>query len=83
VQPVHLSLLPEEHPAPPRWFPHSCPDSSVTAAVTLLASLIARAAAPDAAAMTAPAQVSGDERAQQDHRLAPRTLSTSATPTGT
>jgi len=37
------------------------PGQQVTAAVTLLAGLIARAAAPDAAAMTAPAEVGGDE----------------------
>jgi len=37
------------------------PGRQVTAAVTLLAGLIARAAAPQAAAMAALAEVSGDE----------------------
>jgi hypothetical protein len=61
VQPVQLSLLPEEHPAPPAMVFAQLPGQQVTAAVTLLAGLIARAAVPDAAVMTAPAEVSGDE----------------------
>ena len=61
MQPVQLSLLPEEHPAPPMMVFAQLPGQQVTAAVTLLAGLIARAAAPQAAAMAAPAEVSGDE----------------------
>ncbi len=61
MQPVQLSLLPEEDPAPPAMVFTRLPGQQVTAAVTLLAGLIARAAAPDAAAMTAPAEVSGGE----------------------
>ena len=61
MQPVQLSLLPEKHPAPPTMVFAQLPEQQVTAAVTLLAGLIARAAAPGAAAMTDPAEVSGGE----------------------
>ena len=61
MQPVQLILLPEEHPAPPTMVFAQLPGQQVTAAVTLLAGLIARAAAPGAAVVTAPAEVSGDE----------------------
>jgi hypothetical protein len=37
VQPVQLSLLPEEHPAPPAMVFTQLPGRQVTAAVTLLA----------------------------------------------
>jgi hypothetical protein len=50
VQPVQLSLLPDQVPAPPVMLIAQLPDVDVAAAVTLLAGLIARAAAPDAMA---------------------------------
>lgn len=46
MQPVQLSLLPEEYPAPPPIVFCQLPGRQVSTAVTLLASLIARAAAP-------------------------------------
>jgi hypothetical protein len=45
VQPVQLSLLPEEVPAPPWMMFPRLGEQDVTAAVTLLARLIAAAAA--------------------------------------
>jgi hypothetical protein len=42
VQPVQLSLLPEEVPAPLPELTGQLPEESVTEAVTLLAGLIAR-----------------------------------------
>ena len=47
MQPVQLSLLPDLVPAPPVMLLAQLPDAHVAAAVTLLAGLIARAAAPD------------------------------------
>ncbi|PZS09388.1 MAG: hypothetical protein DLM64_10645 [Solirubrobacterales bacterium] len=61
MQPVQLSLLPEKHPALPAMVFAQLPGRQVTAAVTLLAGLIARAAALPAAATAALAEVSGDE----------------------
>jgi hypothetical protein len=58
VQPVQLSLLPEEHPAPPAMLIARLPDTHVAAAIVLLAGLIARAAAGK---ITAPAEVTGGE----------------------
>ncbi len=49
MQPVQLSLLPGEYPAPPPMVLPQLPGRQVTAAVTLLAALIARAAAPSQA----------------------------------
>jgi hypothetical protein len=46
VQPVQLSLLPDQVPAPPVMLLAQLPDVHVAAAVTVLAGLIARAAAP-------------------------------------
>jgi hypothetical protein len=46
VQPVQLSLLPDQVPAPPVMLLAQLPNVHVAAAVTLLAGLIARAAAP-------------------------------------
>ena len=45
VQPVQLSLLPEQVPAPPPDLIGQLPGPQVEAAMTLLAGLIARAAA--------------------------------------
>ena len=46
VQPVQLSLLPEQVPAPPPDLIGQFPGPQVEAAITLLADLIARAQAP-------------------------------------
>jgi hypothetical protein len=59
VQPVQLSLLPEKVPALPVMLIAQLPPADAAAAVLLLAGLIARAAARDAA--TAMAEVSGGE----------------------
>jgi hypothetical protein len=59
VQPVQLSLLPDQVPAPPVMLIAQLPDVHVTAAVMLLAGLIARAAAPGV--MTPQAGVSTGE----------------------
>jgi hypothetical protein len=48
VQPVQLSLLPDQVPAPPVMLLTRFPDVHVAAAVMVLAGLIARAAAPEA-----------------------------------
>ena len=56
MQPVQLSLLPDQVPAPAVIT--QLPEQQIAKAVTLLAGLIARTAAPDAAA--APG-VSADE----------------------
>ena len=48
MQPVQLSLLPDQIPAPPVMLAAQFPDAAVAAAVTVLACLIARAAVPDA-----------------------------------
>ena len=53
MQPVQLSLLPDQVPAPPVNLIAQLPGADVAAALMLLAGLIARAAAP--AAITAPA----------------------------
>ena len=57
MQPVQLSLLPEQVPAPLPVLTGQLPEGNIAAAVTLLAALIARARA---AAVTA-AQEAGDE----------------------
>ena len=49
MQPVQLSLLPDPVPAPPVMLLAQLPDVHVAAAVMVLAGLIARAAALDAA----------------------------------
>jgi hypothetical protein len=49
VQPVQLSLLPDQVPAPPPALTGHLPAAQVEAALTLLAGLIARAARPTAA----------------------------------
>jgi hypothetical protein len=46
MQPAQLSLLPQQCPAPAVMVLAQLPDPEVTAAITLLAGLIARAAAP-------------------------------------
>jgi hypothetical protein len=48
VQPVQLSLLPDQVPAPPPELIGQLPGSQVETATTLLAGLIARAAAAGA-----------------------------------
>ena len=52
VQPAQLSLLPDQVPAPPPDLLAQLPGSQVTAAIMLLAGLIARAGQPE---------VTGDE----------------------
>ena len=52
MQPAQLSLLPDQVPAPPPDLLARLPGSQVTAAIMLLAGLIARAARPE---------VTGDE----------------------
>jgi hypothetical protein len=59
VQPVQLSLLPDQVPAPPAMLAAQLPDADLAAAVTLLACLIARAAVPGPA--MPPAGVSAGE----------------------
>jgi hypothetical protein len=49
VQPVQLSLMPDQVPAPPPDLIGQLPAPQVQAAMTLLALLIAKAAAGDAA----------------------------------
>jgi hypothetical protein len=49
VQPVQLSLLPDQAPAPPPELIGRLPEDDVAAAVTLLAVLIARKAGTGAA----------------------------------
>lgn len=46
MQPVQLSLLPDQVPAPPVILLAQLPGADVAAALMLLAGLIARAAAP-------------------------------------
>jgi hypothetical protein len=50
VQPVQLSLMPEEVPAPPVTLVEQRPEPEVAAALMLLAHLIARVADPTTAA---------------------------------
>jgi hypothetical protein len=52
VQPAQLSLLPDQVPAPPRALLAQLPGPQVTAAIMLLAALIAKAGGPE---------VTGDE----------------------
>jgi hypothetical protein len=59
VQPVQLSLLPEQVPAPPAVLTAQLPETPLATALVLLAALITRAAARDAA--MAAAGVSGGE----------------------
>lgn len=44
MQPVQLSLMPEQVPAPPDTLIAQLPESQVAAAIVLLAALIAKAA---------------------------------------
>jgi len=60
VQPVQLSLLPDQVPAPPPAVTGQLPGPQVDAAVTLLAGLIAKAAGTAAARAGAGAGA-GDE----------------------
>lgn len=46
MQPVQLSLLPDQVPAPPPDLLARLPGSQVTAAITALASVIAKAGGP-------------------------------------
>ena len=46
MQPVQLSLLPDQVPAPPQDLLARLPGSQVAAAITALASLIAKAGQP-------------------------------------
>jgi hypothetical protein len=59
VQPAQLSLLPDQVPAPPPTLLAQLPGPPIAEAVTLLASLIAKASLR--ADPTEKAQVSGDE----------------------
>jgi hypothetical protein len=60
VQPAQLSLLSDHVPAPPPTLVAQLPPSQVAAAITLLASLIAKACLPPDAT-TKKMQVSADE----------------------
>jgi hypothetical protein len=51
VQPVQLSLIPEQVPAPPGVLIAELPVQQVAAAVALLAHLIAKTADPDRAVL--------------------------------
>jgi len=62
VQPVQLSLLPDQVPAPPPDLLAQLPGPQVTAAITALAGLIARAGQP------------GDLQRQHDADLPERDL---------
>jgi hypothetical protein len=55
MQPVQLSLIPDPHPAPPATLAGQLPAEAVAAAITLLAGVIAKAAAG------AGMEVTGDE----------------------
>jgi len=59
VQPVQLSLMPEQIPAPPVALVEQLPTVQMAAAVGLLAGLIARAA--EASAVRAGREAGGDE----------------------
>jgi hypothetical protein len=59
VQPVQLSLLPDQVPAPPVILIAQLPETHLATALVLLAGLIARAAARETA--RAVAEVSGGE----------------------
>jgi hypothetical protein len=60
VQPVQLSLLPDQVPAPPPALVAQLPGSQVAAAIMALAGLLAKAAASGPVPPTA-AEVTGDE----------------------
>ena len=59
MQPVQLSLIPEQIPAPPAALVEQLPARQVAAAVGLLAQLIAKAADPSSA--RAGREAGGDE----------------------
>ena len=59
MQPVQLSLMPDQIPAPPAGLVEQLPEPDVAAAVGLLAGLIAKAADPLAAGIGR--EASGDE----------------------
>ena len=61
MQPVQLSLLPDQVPAPPVMLIAQLPGTHVAAAVTLLARLMGRAAGQDAVTAAAQAAVTGGE----------------------
>jgi hypothetical protein len=48
MQPAQLSLLPDQCPAPPRLASAQLPEAQLSEAITLLARLIAKAAAGNA-----------------------------------
>jgi hypothetical protein len=54
VQPAQPSLLPDQVPAPLPTLLAQLPEGEVAAAITLLARLIAKAAAPETNPITAP-----------------------------
>ena len=58
MQPVQLSLLPDQVPAPPPELIGQFPEGDVASAVALMAALIARA---QAAGVTGTARGAGDE----------------------
>ncbi len=60
MQPVQLSLLPDLCPAPPRQIGPGLPEQAVTKAITLMARLIAEAAAATETGVTA-SRGDGDE----------------------
>jgi hypothetical protein len=61
MQPVQLSLLPDQVPAPPVILIAQFPEADAAAALMLLAGLIARAAARPAMTAQTGGEVSGGE----------------------
>ena len=61
MQPVQLSLLPDQVPAPPPALLAQLPDAAVAAAVTLLARLIAGAAGQHPVPLPSRRGAAGDE----------------------
>ena len=47
MQPVQLSLIPDLHPRPPAALVEQLPEKAFAAAITLLASMIAKTAMPE------------------------------------
>jgi len=55
MQPVQLSLIPDPHPRPPAALTEQLPETAIATAITLLAGVIAKTAAPEGM------EVTGDE----------------------
>ena len=55
MQPVQFSLIPDPHPRPPAALAAQLPETAIAAAITLLAGVITKTAAPEGM------EVDGDE----------------------